>query len=231
MIRPTLPIRIAMCAVPALGQAALAQSFYTEPVNVPVNDLGKADPAAPLRAVSMLYVDVPEPRKFAVHDQVTIIIDETSSAESKQSLDTKKDYDLSAALNDFPDLMQLLELRLAQGDRSGLASLDLNSKQKFKGEGQSKRSDRFVARITAEIIDVKPNGTLVLEARKSVAQGKELKTIVLSGSCRQEDVTDANTVTSSQLANLNIVQQTEGEVDKASKKGLIPRILETIFNF
>ncbi|MBK7404626.1 MAG: flagellar basal body L-ring protein FlgH [Phycisphaerales bacterium] len=231
MIRPNLPRLAAWGALLALAGAAHAQSFYTQPVAVPVNDIGDADPAAPLREVSMLFVDVPPPRKFAVHDQVTILIDESSSAESKQTLDTKKDYDLSAAINQFPDLMQLLELRLQEGDRTGLSTLDLNSKQKFKGEGQAKRSDRFVARITAVVIDVKPNGTLVLEAKKSVTSGRESKLIVLSGTCRQADVTDSNTVTSSQLANLNVVQTTEGEVDATAKKGLIPRILETIFNF
>jgi len=90
----------------------------------------------------------------------------------------------------------------------------------MKAEGDAERSDRFIARVTAEIIDVKPNGTLVLEARKSVAFGRESKSIVLSGTCREEDVSDANTVTSSQLANLTVVQEMEGDVDRSSKKGL-----------
>ncbi len=108
----------------------------------------------------------------------------------------------------------------------------MGGKQKFKGEGTAKRSDRFVARIQAVVIDVKPNGTLVLEARKTVAsQNGEAKTIVLSGSCRQEDITDANTINSSLLADLRLIQTTEGEVSKSAEKGFIPRILEAIFNF
>jgi flagellar L-ring protein FlgH len=231
MDRSRLMMGMAVGAIVALSGAASAQSFYTRPLEVSVNETGQPDPYAPLRATSLMYVDVPEPRQFEVHDQITVIIDESSTAESKQSLDTQKDYDLSAAVAEFPDLMELLELRLEEGDRSNLASLGIESSQDFQGEGKAKRSDRFVARITAEIIDVKPNGTLVLEARKSISQGRESKTIVLSGTCRQEDVTDANTVSSSQLANLNVVQTTEGEVDRASKKGLIPRVLEAIFNF
>lgn len=219
-------------ALLALSPAALAQSFYEQTFETPVNELGEPDPDAPLRAVSLYYIDVPQPKKFGVHDLITLIIDETSSAESKQTLDTKKDYDLTGDVSAFPDLLQLLELRLAQGDRSNIASLDLGSKQKFKGEGTAKRSDRFVARITAEIIDVKPNGNLVVEARKVVeSTDGESKTIVLSGVCRQEDITDANTINSSQLADLKLSQTTTGQVTDTAKKGFIPRVLEAIFNF
>ena len=216
----------------ALPAAAPAQSFYEFTVETPVDELGDPDPSAPLRTMSMLFIDIPKPRKYEVHDLVTLIISETSSAESKQILDTKKDYKLTGSIEDFPDLIQLLELRLEAGERTSIADLGVNSKQKFKGEGTAKRSDRFIARITAEIIDVKPNGNLVLEARKTVAsQNGESKTIVLSGICRQEDITDANTINSSQLADLRLIQTTTGEVTKTAKKGFIPRILETIFNF
>ncbi|MFG0243253.1 MAG: flagellar basal body L-ring protein FlgH [Phycisphaerales bacterium JB054] len=228
----TAPAILALGAALTLPGVTSAQSFYDAQYEVPVNEIGDPDPAANLRAMSMLYISVPEPRQYEVHDLITLIIDESSSAESSQTLDTKKDYDIGADVSAFPDLLELLELRLQPGDRSNIASLGIDSNQKFKGEGTAKRSDRFVARITAEIIDVKPNGTLVVEARKTVqSQDGESKTIVLSGVCRQEDITDANTLNSSQLANLNIAQTTEGEVAKTAKKGLIPRVLEAIFNF
>jgi flagellar L-ring protein FlgH len=223
----------ALCASSALvASGAWAQTFYDVRPGVPTDEFGDPDVSGPLRSMSMLFINVPEPRRYGVHDLVTLIIDETSAAESKQSLDTKKEYDISGGVESFPDLIKLLELRLEGGDRQNLASLGIDAEQEFKGSGTAKRSDRFVARITAEIIDVKPNGTLVLEARKTVAsQNGESKTIVLSGVCRQEDITRANTINSSQLANLRISQTTEGEVAKSSRKGLIPRVLEAIFNF
>lgn len=222
---------ITLGAIAALSTAVSAQTFYDMPITAPLDQSGKPDTDAALREMSLLYIDVPQPEPFEVHDLVTIIIDESSTAESKQSLDTKKEYDLSAGLTEFPSLRHLLELQLESGDSSPIAGVGINGEHEFKGEGQAKRSDRFVARITAEIIDVKPNGTLVLEARKSVAQGKESKMIVLSGTCRQEDITNVNTINSSQLADLQLVQTTEGDVAKASKKGFIPRLFEAVFAF
>lgn len=227
-----LKIALLAGALAGLGSPVAGQTFYDLQVDVPVDEVGAPDPNAPLRAMSMLYLEVPEPKLYAVHDVVTILIDETSIAESKQTLETQTDYEIGAAVEAFPDLVKLLELRLEPGDRSNLAELGLEAEREFDGEGTAKRSDRFVARISATVIDVKPNGTLVLEARKTVAsQNGESKTIVLSGVCRQEDITRSNTITSSQLADLTIIQTTEGEVAKAAKKGLIPRVLEAIFNF
>ena len=70
---------------------------------------------------------------------------------------------------------------------------------------------------------------LVLEARSSIQTDEEIQVFVLSGNCRSDDITEQNTIQSSQLHNLNIVSKNEGEVRKSSKKGLIPRALEALF--
>ena len=126
----------------------------------------------------------------------------------------------------------MLEFQLEPGDTTSLpVAVGVGNNNKFKGDGQFERKDNLTARVTAEVIDVKPNGTLVLEARKSRQQDEETYTLVLSGVCRSEDITKQNTVQSSQLANLDVKIESDGQVTKTGTKGLIPRIFETIFNF
>ncbi|MCG3123703.1 MAG: Flagellar L-ring protein [Phycisphaerales bacterium] len=210
---------------------AQAQSLFQRPSEVPIGADGKPDVQAPLREASLTYTEAPPPRQVQINDLVTIIIDETSKQKSEQSLDTEKKYDWAAAIEKFPSLKKLIDGELQTGNSTPVVELELGSRNKFNGDGTFERTDRFSARIQAKVIDVKPNGVLVLEARKSVATGEEKQTIILSGSCRKEDVTDANTVLSSQLADLDIVTKQEGEVKDASTKGLIPKVLEAIFNF
>lgn len=186
--------------------------------------------ASALRATSLMYVDEPKPREFRAHDIVTIVVDETSKQTSKQTLDTKKDYNLQDSLNQFPSLAAFLQFELRNGIGNPV-EVDVNSHNKFKGEGTYDRSDRFTARISATILDVKPNGVLVLEARKTRTTDEETQTMVLSGTCRQEDITTSNTVLSSQIADMTLVQKNEGQVKDTANKGFIPRILEAIFNF
>lgn len=219
-----------MCAgvVLLLCRAASAQSLFLREEAPPAE--GGAHAVTALRGASLMYVDEPKQRTFRTHDIVTIIVDEASKQSSTQTLDTKKDYTLKNSLNQFPSLEALLDFEL----RNGIGTppqVAVSSNNKYKGEGTYDRQDRFTAKISATIIDVKPNGVLVLEARKTRTTDEESQTIVLSGTCRQEDVTTSNTVLSSQLADLTLSQKNEGEVKNTASKGWIPRVLEAIFNF
>jgi flagellar L-ring protein precursor FlgH len=220
-----------VCMTIACAGAAQAQSLLRRegPPASPVS--AGVDPAADLKDLSPYYVKPPDPRKIQVHDKVTIIISETSRQSSEQKLDTKKDVSLAAALKKFPDLAALLEGELSTGDSSPVVEAGASANSKFKGDGKYERSDRFTDKITATVIDVKPNGVLVLEARRTIQKDKEIQSVVLSGECRREDVTDANTVLSSQLADLTLIVQNEGQVKDSATKGLLTRLFEAVFNF
>jgi flagellar L-ring protein precursor FlgH len=229
--RPRTFAALLALSVALWAPGAAAQSLFVMQVDVPLDSKGQADPSAHLRGASLFYIEPPKPREFAVHDLVTIIVEETTRSEANQSLDTTKEYDIGAAMNQFPSLRHLLELQVQNGDTQRTANLDVNFDSEFKGEGDYARTDRFVARITAAVIDVKPNGTVVVEARKRIDKDGEIQTIILSGVCRREDVTNQNTVLSSQLADLTVTMTTDGQVTKAGRKGVIPRALEAVFNF
>jgi flagellar L-ring protein precursor FlgH len=184
-----------------------------------------------LEQLSVMAIKPPRPREFKMHDLVTIVIDETSRQQAEQTMKTDKKYDNDTSVNALIDPWELLELRLRAGDTRNLTLLDIANKAKFDGKGSFERNDRLQMKIQAEIIDVKPNGVLVLEARKYINKNGETQETVLGGICRQEDVTQNNTIFSSQLANMSLETKHTGEVDKAGKKGLIPRVLETIFAF
>lgn len=224
-------IRFALFATFAFTSCSLAQSlFLLPPPAAPIGDV-VVDPAAEVYAYSLVSVQPPKPKSVKVHDLVTIIVDQSSKQEAEQSLQADKKYDVSADVGPLIDFMELLEARLVGGNSSGVPLVNAGYDNKFDGSGTFERTDRFTAKIQAEIIDVKPNGTLVVEARQHIAKGREVQTIVLSGKCRLEDVTDSNTLFSYQLADLTLVTTQEGQVDKAGKKGLIPRVLETLFAF
>ena len=188
-------------------------------------------PALFLEEVSTYYISAPETRTIKQHDIITIIIDENSSQISSQKLETEKESKSDAKVDAMIDLMQLLQLRVATGSPPTTDLINFTSKREFSGEGDYERKDRFTARIAATVLEVKPNGTLVLQATKRIAKDKEISVLVLSGFARDEDVTIQNTILSSQLANLNIVLENEGDLRKAAEKGLITRVLDTVFAF
>lgn len=211
---------------------AAAQSLYSsDNVAVPINQRGEPEPAASLIGYSMLVITPPPPREIQRHDLITIIVNQTSQALREQTLETEKEYDAQVRLAQFLQLNRLLEMRLDPGALVTDDLLDLRASNEFTGEGTYERRDRLTTRVQAEVIDVKPNGNLVLEARTRMQTDEEIQEFVLSGVCRTDDITLQNTVQSTQLHNLSIVVRNEGEIRKSAKKGFIPRALEAIFAF
>ena len=223
---------VAIAAALSLAGSAGAQSLYeSRPVGVPQDVNGIAQPSESLVGYSMFVIAPPPPKRLEVHDLVTIIVNETSRSSRSQSLETEKDYSSNVNFDAFLSLSDLVEGRLVSDEVATDPLLEIDSSSEFEGEGAYERSDRLTARIQAEVIDIKPNGVLVLEAKTTIQTDEETQVFVLAGNCRSADVTEQNTVQSSQLHNLSIVSRNEGEVRKSSKKGYIPRVLETVFSF
>jgi len=223
----TLRIIAALCAAAATSHAVHAQSLFLSGSGT--DPLTEANPAEPIRGLSLTLVEPPVPREYEIHDIITIIVDESSSATAKQELDTEKEYLLSAGVRSFINPRELAQGTIRTTNPALV--IDAGYGSEYEGEGEYRRIDRMTTRITATIIDVKPNGNLVLEAKKTVGKDAEIQTVVLAGMCRGEDVTDNNTILSTQLADLVVMMINEGEVKKGADKGVITKALDTVFNF
>lgn len=181
-------------------------------------------------AVSFFNIAPPEPKLFRKHDLVTIIVRESSSADSEGKAEAEKEAKLTA------DLTQFIRLNLSpvgfenvvEGDPP---KIDLSGKRSYDMEGKIEREDNFITRITAEVLDVKPNGNLVIAARKRIITDDDEQLFLLTGICRAEDVTADNTILSTQLGDLDLRKFTEGSVRDATKRGLLPRFTDWINPF
>ena len=181
--------------------------------------------------VSFLAVPEPEPKLLRRHDLLTIIVNEQSAFSSKSTKDTDKQAAFDAKVDSFVkfDLKHFSILGLPQATNPTEAKM--SSERSFKGDGSVDRSDSLTARITAEVVDVKPNGTIVLQARKRIRTDEEEQQFILTGTCRAEDVTPDNTIVSTQLYDLELQKNHKGDVRNATKRGLIPKLLDFINPF
>jgi flagellar L-ring protein precursor FlgH len=192
----------------------------------------QADPRqAKVGDVSFFAVPAPEPKTLKKHDQVTIIIREESTFSSDGSAESKKKADFDAQLEEFIQL-KLRNWEVQGGALGGATpSIKASMARNFKGEGNVDRTDKFTARIQAEVVDVKPNGTLVLQARKRIKTDDEEQQFTLSGTCRVEDVTADNSILSTQLFDLDLEKKNKGSVREATKRGWVPKLLDALNPF
>lgn len=183
---------------------------------------------------SLFTVNPPKPRKFLEHDLVQIIVQEVAEARSEQELDTDKRYGLGAEAGAWTTLN--FSNIFAGGFFSGtsdekLPVFEVEGAKEFDGEGDYRRKDYLTARITAEVLEVLPNGNLVLEARSTIITDEEKTTMKLTGICRQADITAANTLMSYQLHDARIEKIHSGEVRNSATKGILAKALDFIFAF
>lgn len=218
-----------------LGGCALckAQSLYEREVSTTELELATNQPGIAKSLVNPIASPPPEPRSFQKHDIVHIVISESTRVKNKHDVKMEKDSDISAAITDFPELLDFLELRFKAGNNSSseLPKVGGKASKQFQSKGNVDQNNTLTARIAATVLEVKPNGTLLLEARQTIETDGESQTLVLSGLCREEDVTAANTVLSYQLADLRIRRETEGDLKDNAEKGFFTRVFDTIFAF
>jgi len=199
----------------------------------PMRDLDDRTPAHAFRDRSMFAITPEMPRSFRRHDLIQIIVRESSRAKSKQEADAGKRYRLDGRIAAWPDLnlSDLLDLRVMAGRTANLPEVRIQGSKDFSGDGEYKREDDFTTRLTAQVVEILPNGNLVLEARTHIRLDNETTTIKLTGVCRPEDVTVANTVLSSSIADLNLEKTNTGELRRTTQKGLLSRLFDTVFAF
>ncbi len=178
---------------------------------------------------SWFAVEEPTPKDFREHDLVTIVVNEVSKHSVKADAKSEREHTIDFKLKDW--------LRLTDGnlrpDRQlrGDPSIAGDFNREFEGKSDIKREDSLSARIQAEIIDVLPNGTLVLEATHSMTVDDETTLITLIGTCRSKDIGIDNTIISSKIARLEIKKTHTGMARDTTKRSLLARALDYLNPF
>ncbi|MCH7884166.1 MAG: flagellar basal body L-ring protein FlgH [Planctomycetes bacterium] len=169
------------------------------------------------------------PKTFRPGDLITIIIRERRSWAAEADLERKTRLEISSELEDF---IKLTGNGVgASTFRRGAPNIEYRLNQRLISEGDSSRADRLTTRMTGRIIDVKPNGLLVLEGRESITHDDEVATITITGTCRKEDVTADNTILSTQLVDKKVVVVNQGALRSAATRGWILKLLDLVKPF
>ena len=195
--------------------------------------LGTAPEAGQARIadVSFFAVPEPEPKVMRKHDLVTIIVREQSEFKSEGNTDLHKQADIDAKVDAFIRFSLENFAIVPNVNPETAPEIRARAERNFRGEATVDRTDSFTARITAEVVDVKPNGTLVLQARKRIKTDEEVQSFILTGICRAADVTADNTLLSTQMYDLELEKSHKGAVRDTTKRGWIPKLLDAVNPF
>jgi len=214
---------------PQLDSGVISQQVGGSMLRATVSN--PVDPAnATLTAISFFSVPETKPRMIKKHDLVTIIVDENSQYSSNGTTALQKEADFDAKVTAMVRL-SLSRLDLSENSVNTNPEIGTTGTRDFNGTGAVNRTDTLTTRLTAEVLDVKPNGTLVLQARQHIKTDDEEQTMILSGTCRVEDVTPDNTVLSTQMFDKDVSNTNKGAVRDSTKRGWVPKLLDVVNPF
>ena len=154
-------------------------------------------------------------RARAVGDILTIIVNETSSAiRSGASSNTKS---ASASTEKGTGLLGFVP------DSS------IGQQDNFSTKGSINNTNTAKARLTVKVVEVKPNGNLVVSGTQNIRQNGEEQRIVVSGQVRPADIQADNTVLSSNVADAKILFTGKGSIMRKQRQGVLTQIWNWIF--
>lgn len=157
-----------------------------------------------------------------VGDTITIKITENTTATAKSNRKLDKTNTISAAVTSL--------LGLPGKSLLGL-NLDAESANAFNGKGEAANNNAFSGNITVTVIDVLPNGNLLVSGEKQVAVGNEQEFVRISGIVNPSFVDAFNIVESSKVADARIEYKSSGVLSEGQVLGWMARFFLNVLPF
>ncbi|MFG0261066.1 MAG: flagellar basal body L-ring protein FlgH [Novipirellula sp. JB048] len=182
-----------------------------------------------LSNVSWTYQPAPRLRTFQKNDIITIRVDEITDVTATGAAETRKKTLYEAILTDW---IRLTNFRLRPDPQGfGDPAIATESESQFRSKSSLKSRESMTFNIAATVVDIRPNGNLVLEARKTIRINDNLWETSLSGICRVQDIAPDNVILSRDLIDLEIRKEDQGHLRDGYKRGWFSRWLDHVQPF
>ena len=161
-------------------------------------------------------------RARAVGDVLTININETTAASKKSG---------STAARSGSNDMSVTGLAGLPGKGLLGSNLAASSASAFEGKGDSASNNAFTGIITVTVIEVLPNGNLLVSGEKQIGINQGSEFVRFSGVVNPATVSPANAVSSTQVADARLEYRGNGYIDEAQTMGWLARFFLTFLAF
>ncbi len=217
-------LALAAMGVAMSGCAALQPSIIRAPVTT------RAEPVLPPQAkngaifqANTAHLTLFEDRRARfVGDTLTISIVEKTSASKKSS---------STANREAGDTFGVPTLTGLPGRSFLGASLSASANNKFTGKGESASNNDFTGTLAVTVIEILPNGNLLVAGEKQFAINQGTEFLRFSGVVNPNTITSGNVVNSTQVADARIEYRGNGYIDEAQTMGWLARFFMNVLPF
>jgi flagellar L-ring protein precursor FlgH len=160
-------------------------------------------------------------------DLLTVLINEATDVEN---IDLRS-MDKAGNSNVTADLSYGLGAGLGGAEGTGTLNQTSSSVRNFSGDSEFRSERQFTDRFTVVVIDVLPNGNLVVAGKRNIAVQGDSRKLTLTGVVRTFDLLPGNNVPSHLIANLNITLDGKGPEQKYVNQGWFSKRVNRLWPF
>ncbi len=170
-----------------------------------------------------------EPRHdWRVGDLVTINIVTTSAANNTDATDLTRKGKISDSMTNFMGI----PMNFGQVNGGSISpSIGATSDQEFSGAGSAVAANNISGQVEAVITNVDANGTLALAGRTNVNINGNVVSLVVTGYASPDDIASNTTISSNQVADMNVQYVGNGPTAGAHQLPWLQRLLNVIAPF
>ncbi|WP_340149874.1 flagellar basal body L-ring protein FlgH [uncultured Sneathiella sp.] len=169
-------------------------------------------------------------RANQVGDIVTVMVEIEDKATLNNSTDTTRASSESAGFAGLFGLETQVTKVLPEGTSSA-DLIDLGSDHSVSGSGAVNRNETINMEIAAIVTQILPNGNMVIVGRQEVRVNFESRDLSVTGVVRPEDITSANTIESSKIAEARIAYGGRGHLTDVQQGRYGQQLFDIIFPF
>jgi len=161
------------------------------------------------------------PRARKVGDIITVIISESSLASQSAQTNMGKSGTTAGQISSF----------FVETQKITLPAWEWNHGNEYQGTGSTQQKGMIAAKITAQIVEILPNGNFRIQGKRTIKINEEEQIISIEGVISPLDINRNNTVYSTYIADAQIKYEGKGVIKDNQRPGILSRILSWLHIF
>jgi flagellar L-ring protein precursor FlgH len=220
-----------------LGTPALAASMQSSPGVIASASPSPVIPPAAVPGATANSLWRPGARAFFIDqraskpgDIVTVLITIDDSAKLSNTTTSSRQNATKGQISHALGLEGALAKMLPDGFDPANA-IDQSGNTNSTGAGTMDRQEKISLTVAAIVTGVLPNGNLVIQGRQEVRANSELRELTVAGMIRPEDISSANTIRHTQIAEARISYGGRGDLTRVQRTPVGQALMEQFSPF
>jgi flagellar L-ring protein precursor FlgH len=158
-------------------------------------------------------------RAMRPHDLISVVVDENLAASTDGTVKNSRASNASSGISSL--------IGTLHGGNALQNLVNQNSASGLNAQGTSASNSSLTTTLGGQVVEVLPNGMLVIEAARQVEFAQQVQTIVLRGLVRPEDISQQNEVLSTAISSLEVQVRGKGIIsDYTHRQNALVRFLQ-----